>query len=155
MRPTTKVLVLGAVVLVVALTLGQKYRTPPAARVPTAGFSSHSSLAVEPVPASYAPSTAGVPRLAAVGARACIPCKAMAPIRAELRREYAGVLAVDFYDVWQDPDAGRHFGVWVIPTLIAYDGAGREVGRLQGFTSKADVLTNLKRWGIVLQRPTG
>ena len=79
----------------------------------------------------------------------------MAPIRAELRREYAGVLAVDFYDVWKDPAAGKHFGILGIPTLIAYDASGRELGRLQGFASKTEILTNLARWGIVLPPPKG
>lgn len=104
----------------------------------------------DPVPPSYASSQPRLPRLVAIGAGKCIPCRAMAPIRAELRREYAGALVVDFYDVWKDPPAGDHFGVWVIPTLIYYDGAGRELGRFQGYIPKAQILDALDRYGIDL-----
>lgn len=107
-------------------------------------------VAEDPVPPSYAASQPGLPRLVAVGAGKCIPCRAMAPIRAELRREYAGSLVVDFYDVWKDPPAGDHFGVWVIPTLIYYDAAGRELGRFQGYIPKAEILAALDRYGIKL-----
>jgi thioredoxin 1 len=75
----------------------------------------------------------------------CIPCKAMAPIRAEIRREYQGVLAVDFYDVWKNPAAARHFGIRVIPTLIFYDASGRELGRREGYVTRRR--TSWRQWG--------
>ena len=108
------------------------------------------SADAEPIPPTYAASVPGLPRLAAVGAGECIPCKAMAPIRAELRREYDGVLVVDFYDVWKDPDAGLYFGIRAIPTLIYYDATGRELGRQEGFVPKATILATLQRFGISL-----
>jgi thioredoxin 1 len=57
----------------------------------------------------------------------------MAPIRADLRRDYAGALVVDFYDVWKARQAGFYFGIQVIPRLIYYDGAGVELGRQEGY----------------------
>jgi thioredoxin 1 len=102
----------------------------------------------DPVPASYGPSQAGVPRLVAIGAGECIPCKAMAPIRAEIRREYRGVLAVDFYDVWKDPRAAGQFGTRVIPTLIFFDAAGRELGRREGYVPKAEIMATWRRYGV-------
>ncbi len=39
----------------------------------------------------------GVPRLVDLGSVTCIPCKMMAPILEELKKEYAGRLSVEFY----------------------------------------------------------
>lgn len=116
---------------------------------------SSSSGPVDPVSESYDASEPGLPRLVALGADWCIPCRAMEPIRAELRREYAGHLEVDFYDVGEDPEAGAHFGVQVIPTLIYYDQVGRELGRQQGYASKDLILANMKQFGMRLTRPGG
>ncbi len=151
MSPMTRVLIIGIVFAAVVLVLGLKHARSSAADDPLAGFDPSAPTPVEPTPTSYEPSVTGIPRLASLGAGKCIPCKAMAPIRAELCREYAGVLAVDFYDVWKDPDARRHFGIWGIPTLIFYDAAGRELGRRQGFTSKAQILAAFEGWGVRLR----
>jgi thioredoxin 1 len=105
---------------------------------------------VPPVPlaASHtAPGTPGIPRLVDVGADRCIPCKAMAPILADLRTEYAGRMQVDFIDVWKDPDAGEPYQVYSIPTQIFYGRDGRELERHQGFISKADILATWDRHG--------
>lgn len=48
-----------------------------------------------------------LPRLLDLGAGKCIPCKMMAPILAELKKEYAGRMNVEFIDVWENPDAGK------------------------------------------------
>jgi thioredoxin 1 len=104
----------------------------------------------EPTPPTYESTQPGLPRLVAVGAGECIPCRAMAPIRADLRRDYAGSLVVDFYDVWKDRQAGHHFGIQVIPTLIYYDASGVELGRQEGYVPKAQILATLGRLGVVL-----
>jgi len=149
-KPGTKVLVL--VILGVAVTAALIGKSPR--RTASLGIARQASDATavhdEPIPPTYSASVPGIPRLAAVGAGECIPCKAMAPIRAELRREYAGVLAVDFYDVWKDPDAAQHFRIRTIPTLIYYDASGRELGRQEGFVPKATILATLERLGIRL-----
>ncbi len=48
-----------------------------------------------------------LPRLLEIGAETCIPCRMMQPILAELRREYAGKLQVDFIDVSKNPEEAR------------------------------------------------
>jgi thioredoxin 1 len=152
MHSLTKAVVLvllGVAIMLAAATGRQRSAADPDLLGPAAAAGAHT----DPVPAGYGPSMAGVPRLVAIGAGECIPCKAMAPIRAELRREYPGVLAVDFYDVWKNPAAARHFGTRVIPTLIFYDADGRELGRREGYMAKADILVTLSRWGVTL-RPT-
>ncbi|MGK7311841.1 MAG: hypothetical protein ACN0LA_06330 [Candidatus Longimicrobiales bacterium M2_2A_002] len=88
-----KLAVAGLVLVAVAgaLTLKQTAEAGPipSSEVP---FDPSAPVPVEPVPESYESSEDGVPRLVALGAGECIPCRAMAPIRAELRREYAGRL---------------------------------------------------------------
>jgi thioredoxin 1 len=157
MKPIAKIVVLGVVILgIVAAVVLKEARRSPATASQDLPRPILSTLAdEEPIPPTYDPSTPGIPRLVALGAGACIPCKAMAPIRAELRREYAGVLAMDFYDVWKDPQAGHHFRIWAIPTLIFYDAAGQELARREGFIAKAEILSILRGFGIDLQPTVG
>ena len=57
-------------------------------------------------PAPAAPEKV-LPRLVDLGAGKCIPCKKMAPILEELKKDYAGIVDVVFVDVWKDPGAGK------------------------------------------------
>ena len=40
-----------------------------------------------------------MPRLVDLGASRCLPCKMMTPVLDELKKEYAGRMQVDFFDV--------------------------------------------------------
>lgn len=91
-----------------------------------------------------------LPRLVDLGADKCIPCKMMAPILEELRKEYAGKMDVQFIDVWKNPDAGREYDVEIIPTQIFYDASGKELFRHEGFFAKEDILAKWKELGIDL-----
>lgn len=91
-----------------------------------------------------------VPRLVDLGAGKCIPCKAMAPILEGLRTEYAGRMDVEFIDVWKDPDAGKAYGVKIIPTQIFYGADGRELARHQGFMDRDAILAQWKALGVKL-----
>lgn len=79
------------------------------------------------------------PRLVDLGAGRCQACKALAPIIDALREEYQGRLDVEFIDVWKHPDAGRPYGIRLIPTQILFDKAGKEVWRHEGFIAKKDL----------------
>jgi thioredoxin 1 len=82
----------------------------------------------------------------------------MAPILHELRQEYAGVMQVDFIDVWKNPAAGDPYDIYSIPTQIFFDASGRELYRHQGFMSKTDILATWQRLGVTLtptKRPSG
>lgn len=92
-----------------------------------------------------------LPRLVDLGAGKCIPCKMMAPILEELKTEYAGRLRVDFIDVWEDPDAGKGYGIRIIPTQIFYDASSKELFRHEGFFSKEDILAKWKELGIEIE----
>ena len=91
-----------------------------------------------------------LPRLLELGSDKCIPCKAMAPVLASLKKEYAGRLTVDFIDVWKQKDAARTHGVQIIPTQIFFDATGRERFRHEGFFSQEDIVAKWKELGVDL-----
>ena len=92
----------------------------------------------------------GRPVLIDLGAGTCIPCKMMAPIVADLKAEYAGVMDVHYLDVHKNPDLITLYGIRVIPTQIFYDALGKEMSRHEGFLSKGDILTKWKELGVDL-----
>jgi thioredoxin 1 len=98
---------------------------------------------------SDAPKVA-LPRLVDLGAGKCIPCKKMAPILEDLKKEYAGRMNVEFIDVWKNPDAGKAYGIEMIPTQIFYDASGKELSRHVGFFGKEDILAKWKELGVEL-----
>lgn len=91
-----------------------------------------------------------LPRLVDLGAHACIPCRMMAPILEELKRDYAEVFRTEFIDVWENPDAAKKHGINVIPTQMFYDAAGKELFRHEGFFGKDDILAKWKELGMDL-----
>ncbi|GAI95361.1 unnamed protein product, partial [marine sediment metagenome] len=61
---------------------------------------------------------------------------------------YEGVFKVEFIDVWENPEAGREYGIRLIPTQIFYDSSGKELFRHEGFFSKEDILAKWKELGV-------
>ena len=102
--------------------------------------------------ATTTPAKQPLPKLLDLGANKCIPCKAMAPILEELKKEYAGKLEVEFIDVWKNPDAGKPYGIQMIPTQIFFDATGRELFRHTGFLGKDDILAKWKELGVDLKK---
>ena len=99
---------------------------------------------------------AKLPKLLDLGAGKCIPCKMMAPILEDLKKEYAGRMNVEFIDVWLNPDAAKPYGIEVIPTQIFYDADGKELFRHVGFFAKEDILGKWKELGVdVAATPAG
>ncbi len=134
MKTSKKLLVVAALAVAVAGVLVVKRIQTPAAP----------DLA-EPVAAGQP-----LPRLVDVGAGKCIPCRLMAPILAELKKEYAGRFEVVFIDVWVNPDAGKPYSVEAIPTQIFFDATGKELFRHFGFFGKEDILAKWKELGVDL-----
>ena len=84
-----------------------------------------------------------LPALIDLGAGKCIPCKMMAPILEELAVEYADQFSVTVYDVWEQEEYAKQYGIRSIPTQIFLDADGVELYRHEGFMAKADIL---KQW---------
>ena len=83
-----------------------------------------------------------------IGAKKCIPCKMMAPIMEDLEKEYKDRAAIIFIDVWENPQAGRKYGIQLIPTQIFYTAEGKEVSRHEGFMDKAAIVAELEKLGV-------
>ena len=99
--------------------------------------------------------TAGIPRLVDLGSTTCIPCKMMAPILDDLKKEFVGKLQVDFIDVNVNEEAGKPYNIKLIPTQVFFDASGKELWRHEGFFSKEDILAKWKELGVALTAPVG
>ena len=152
MKTPVKILIVAALAVVVVGAVALRNR-----RTPTEAISAPPTVAVgeaAAAPANSAPpvATAKLPRMVDLGAGRCIPCKMMAPILAELKRDYADRFFTEFVDVWENPDAGKPYGIEVIPTQIFYDADGKELFRHVGFYGKEDILGKWKELGVDLER---
>jgi thioredoxin 1 len=108
-------------------------------------------LAAAAVPAGAEADRFAVPdtvTLLELGSPGCPPCRAMAPILAELEEDYQDRVAFVSVDVWERPGVARAFGVRYIPTQIFFDRRGREVSRHQGFWSRAELVRALAELGV-------
>ncbi len=173
MEKYAKIAIVGALVIVVGVVFALRQNRDPAdqhlqhqaeqpAQSQGGQEASASPPASQPQPAraGHAPDAVStqrpperLPRLVDLGADKCIPCKMMAPILKELKKDYAGQLAVEFIDVWKNRGAGRQYGVRFIPTQIFYDKSGEELFRHEGFYSKEDILKKCEELGFELQKP--
>ncbi|MDM8516903.1 thioredoxin family protein [Desulfobacterales bacterium HSG16] len=92
----------------------------------------------------------GMVTMVDLGAKKCIPCKLMAPILADLKKEYDGKAAIIFVDVWQKENQAhaKRFKVRAIPTQIFFDKEGKEISRHVGFMDKKTIVVTLKKLGV-------
>jgi thioredoxin 1 len=135
-------LVVGAAAAAIVLK-GNKSSNAANSSTPVATTTAESAAAA-------ADATAKLPKLLDLGATKCIPCKMMAPILEELKKEYVGKMKVEFIDVWQNEDAGKTYGVEMIPTQIFFDANDKELFRHTGFFGKEDILAKWKELGVDL-----
>jgi thioredoxin 1 len=151
MSKVGKVLIVAALVAAVVIVIALKYRislatNPPTDQFPAAGKTTQGS-GDKPQPVS------GLPMLVDIGAGTCIPCKLMAPILEELKKELADRLVVQFVDLNKFPDAAQTYRIRFMPTQIFYDASGKELFRHEGFFSKEDILAKWKELGVDLSGP--
>ncbi len=138
-----KMLLLAALVGVASLMAARQYADGGCCRAPAA------DVGATPTPASEAP--CGVPKLVDLGRTFCIPCKRMAPILAELKKEYAG------RPTWSSSTSGTtgtppgQYGVRLIPTQVFLDASGKELVRHEGFMSRDDILAQWRKLGVELK----
>jgi len=79
------------------------------------------------------------PVLVELGASWCPPCRAMAPVLAELSREREGSLRVVTVDSDANPQTVGRFGVMSVPTLLIFS-RGEQLHRVVGYTAKPKLL---------------
>ena len=101
------------------------------------------------------PAAHSLPRLVDLGANKCVSCKLMTSVLEDLKKTCAGKLAVEFIDVWENPGAGKQFGVQTIPTQIFFSADGKELFRNEGYFSREDILAKWKEFGVELAKPAG
>lgn len=73
----------------------------------------------------------------------CGPCKMLAPILEEVRKEVGEDVIIGKIDVDEAFEIARNFGVMSVPTLIVFKN-GEEVNRSIGFKQKEAILDLLK-----------
>ncbi len=100
---------------------------------------------------TYAPSR--LPRLVDLGATACVPCKVMAGVLEDLKRDYPGRLQIEFINVNEQPDVAKPFDVQLIPTQIFISASGKELYRHTGVYSEKDIVAKWKDLGVDLAAP--
>ena len=69
-----------------------------------------------------------------------------------LREECGPSIAVQEIDVWTDEEAGRRYGVSIIPTQVFLDAEGREIDRHVGFLARNDIKERFARHGLGCRR---
>ena len=94
-----------------------------------------------------------LPKIMDFGMGKCKMCKAMIPIMAELKAEYAGRLDVELVDVKEREDLAETYDIRVIPTQVFLDSAGNELSRHEGFMPKENILAEWQRLGVDLGGP--
>jgi thioredoxin 1 len=146
---TLALAVVGAVVLKQRQAPGesQTEKVAAATSVPAAGAVANATPAAETSKANPA-TTAKLPRMVDLGAGKCIPCKMMKPILDDLKANYADRFITEFIDVWENPDAGKEYGIEMIPTQVFYDADGKERFRHVGFYGKEDILGKWTELGV-------
>lgn len=100
-------------------------------------------------PSAAVQSNQKLPKLVDLGSDTCVPCKMMAPILAELQKEYEGKVVIEIIDVYKEQDKLKEYsGIRAIPTQILFDADGVEVGRHEGFISKEDLVKAFEMVGV-------
>lgn len=129
MTRTLKASLVVGLVAAMALVISSQYWQSP-------------SIAAEPAAKPAATQRSGVPKLVDLGSKSCIPCKMMAPILDDLKKDFAGKLEVEFIDVSvrENLPQARKYNIQTIPTQIFLDADGKELGRHEGFISRHGML---------------
>jgi thioredoxin 1 len=89
----------------------------------------------------------GKPVLVDFGANSCMPCRQIRPILKEISQQYTGKATVLVIDVYKYKELAGEYHVQVIPTLIFFDKAGKEVFRHMGAWDKDSIVSKLKEAG--------
>jgi len=148
-----KILIVIVLIAAVAIVIVVKRNQTGEDSGVTTSAVSLGQVATQQEPVEYKPEhleAKALPTLIDLGASTCIPCKMMAPILEELKKELAGKIVVQFLDLNKFPNAAQVYGIRVMPTQIFYNASGKELFRHEGFISKEDILAKWKELGVDL-----
>lgn len=159
MKTPAKILIVAAVaVAAVAAVALKQTKSPAQSETPASTLSAVASAPPEAAatqampaaePSNANPATAAkLPKMVDLGAGKCIPCKMMKPILDDLKANYADRFTTVFIDVWENREAGKQYGIEVIPTQIFYSAEGKELFRHVGFYGKEEILGKWKELGV-------
>lgn len=93
--------------------------------------------------------TGGKPMVVDFGSNSCIPCRELRPVLQKIRKDYTGKLEVLIIDVRNTEKLASEYQIQVIPTVVFFNPAGKEVSRHQGFMSEEKVKEQLAKIGVV------
>jgi thioredoxin 1 len=91
----------------------------------------------------------GKPVLVDFGANNCMPCRQLRPVLKEIDKEYNSKASVLVIDVYKFKELAAEYKVQVIPTLVFFDKAGKEIYRHMGAWDKASIVNKMKESGAV------
>ena len=77
----------------------------------------------------------------------CGPCKTMAPILQEVKKEIGDAICIIKVDVDKSPQAAQAYQVQGVPTLILFKN-GKPLWRQSGVVPKSGLLTVLRKFTI-------
>ena len=89
-----------------------------------------------------------LPKIVDLGSDKCPNCKKMVAILDGMKESQADSFAVEFIDVWKDPEAAKPFAVSLIPTQVFLSAGGEELFRHEGFFSREEILAKWNELGI-------
>jgi thioredoxin len=81
---------------------------------------------------TFGPSLDGRPTVVDFFATWCAPCRALEPVFHQAATTHASALRFARVDVDLHPELAARFAVQSVPTLVVFDGEGREMGRSSG-----------------------
>ncbi len=91
----------------------------------------------------------GQPVLVDFGSNKCIPCRQLRPILKEVAREFSGKAHVLIIDVFEHQALAGEYRIHLIPTLIFFDGKGKETFRRAGVWDKTSIANKMKEAGAI------
>ncbi len=92
--------------------------------------------------------TNGLPTIAELGSKTCVPCKQMKPILEKLAVEYKGKLNIVIIDIYEQKALAEQYSILAIPTQIVFDSSGKEVTRHMGLWPRENIVAQLNKMGI-------
>jgi len=91
----------------------------------------------------------GKPMIVDFGSNSCIPCRQLRPVLQKIRKDYTGKLEVLIIDIRNNQKLASDYQIQVIPTVVFFDPAGKEIFRHQGFMSEEKIKEQLAKMGVV------